>query len=109
MTKGEKQKFRMSSKWKSFRAKMKKQYCGFDFITRRPLSRRWNLHHLDMRDEHYTDTSDMSRFLPLCEDTHEFMHWLYRIWRRDKAVLKRIEHVLNRMHECTYDRKKEDI
>lgn len=94
MTQGEKKKFRMSSVWKKFRQKKKKEANGIDWITKLPLAKTWNLHHLDMRDKYYKDLSDEAKFLPLNKDTHEFLHWLYYLWHKDAGILTRIECVL---------------
>lgn len=103
MTQQQKYKFRMSAAWKSFRAFCKRKAGCFDFISRQPLTPSWNLHHLDLRDRHYTDISDAGRFLPLNKSTHEFVHWLYVLWSRDPEVLSRIGYVLERMRQCTFD------
>lgn len=105
MTRQQKYDFRMSSKWKQFRVKCKKAANYFDFITKQPLTKTWNLHHLDLRDKHYTDTSDIKRFLPLNKNTHEFVHWLYSLWYKDKSVLNRIQIVLEEMQQYTHDKK----
>lgn len=104
MTRAQKQKFRMSEKWKRFRLKMKRKYNGVDFITKHPLTKTWNLHHLDMRDTNYTNIDDTSRFMPLNESTHEHIHYLYRLWIKDKSIIDRMVHVLNMMEVCTHDK-----
>lgn len=103
MTRQQKYNFRMSDKWKKFRLKCKKVANYFDFITKQPLTSTWNLHHLDMRDKHYTDISDTKRFLPLNKDTHNFIHWLYKLYYKDKSVLQRIQIVLEKMDQYTHD------
>lgn len=103
MTRNEKQHFRMTPKWKRFRIKMKQKFQSFDYITKQPLTKTWNLHHLDLRDNHYTDISNMNRFMPLNEITHEYIHYLYRLWSKDRSILKRLEQVLNLMYEYTHD------
>ena len=94
LTQSEKKKFRMSAAWKKFRQHMKKITNGIDWITKLPLTKTWNLHHLDMRDKNYKDLSDITKFMPLNKDTHEFIHWLYYLWRKDAGILTRIECVL---------------
>jgi len=103
MTQAQKFNFRMSSAWRKFRLKCKHRANCFDFITKKPLSKSWNLHHLDLRDCHYTDISDADRFMALNKDTHDFVHWIYRLWNKDRGVLKRLEHTLERMQRCTTD------
>lgn len=98
MTKEEKEKFRKTNKWKAFRKKIR-EHTPKDYITRKELTRTWNLHHLDLRSENYTDLSNIKKFLPLNKDTHEFIHWLFRIYRHDKSVLQRIQKVMEEMYE----------
>lgn len=82
---------------------MKQKFQSFDYITKQPLTKTWNLHHLDLRDNHYTNISNMNRFMPLNENTHEYIHYLYRLWSKDRSILKRLEQVLNIMYEYTHD------
>jgi len=103
MLKSEKQKFRMSTLWKNFPAKMKRKAQGFDWLTKQPLTKTWNLHHLDMRDKNYTNISNPERFMPLNESTHDFIHWLYRIWLKDNNVLVRLNVLMHRMYEYNHD------
>ena len=104
MTRQQKYDFRMSNKWKHFRLKCKQAANYFDFITKQPLSKTCNLHHLDLRDKHYTDISNIKRFLPLNKDTHDFIHWLYTLWYKDKDILSRIKIVLEEMYNYTHDK-----
>lgn len=97
----------MSSAWKVFRSKMKKKASCIDWVTKKPLSKTWNLHHLDLRSEHYKDISDPERFMPLNEDTHEFVHWLYRHWLKDKGILDRLNLVCAAMFAKTHDKREE--
>lgn len=108
MTKTQKANFRMSSAWKTFRTKMKKKANCFDWVTKQPLSKTWNLHHLDLRSANYKDISDPERFLPLNENTHEFIHWLYYLWKKDKNILSRVEFVLYQMKAYSSDDRKEE-
>ena len=107
MTKTQKANFRMSSTWKTFRAKMKKKANCFDWLTKKPLSKTWNLHHLDMRSEHYKDISDPERFMPLNEDTHEFVHWFYKYWVKDQGILSRLSMLCIEMFRKTHDKQEE--
>lgn len=97
----EKQIFRMSNKWKHFRRKMKKKFFGMDSITMQTLTRKWNLHHLDLRSCNYDNIDNEDRFIPLNEDTHKFIHWLYSLYIKDKAILNRIEELLFKMKYYT--------
>ena len=94
----------MSNEWKRLRSERKKAAGYVDFITKQPLSKTWNLHHLDLRSAHYTNISDSERFLPLNKETHDFIHWLYSLWYRDRRILKRIQIVLDDMYRYTHDK-----
>ena len=98
LTQGEKKKFRMSAEWKKFRQRMKKITGSMDWVTRKQLTKTWNLHHLDMRDKNYTDLSDITKFMPLNKDTHEFIHWLYYLYCKDEGILLRIMSVMETMY-----------
>lgn len=104
MTQKEKRDFRYTSKWKRFRVKMKKLAQGIDFITMKPLTKAWNLHHLDMKDVNYKDITNPDRFIALNEDTHKIVHWLYPIYKKDKDVIARLEYILMLMETYTSDR-----
>lgn len=71
-----KQKFRSSAKWKKFRAYMKKKY-KVDAITGKPLRAGWQLHHLDMSDDHYEDLEE-ENFICLNRNTHKIIHEIFR-------------------------------
>lgn len=97
MNSTEKKQFRMSQVWKRFRVKMKKQYAGLDSVTMEPLSRTWNLHHMNLDSSSYTDISEQLYFRPLNERTHETVHYLYKFYKKDPEVLDRLKHLLDDM------------
>ncbi len=96
MNRREREEFRKSDRWMRFRSRCKKRCC-YDYITKKPLTKDWNLHHLDLDYDRYGDLSDMSKFLPLNEPTHLSLHKLYSLWKKDKEILKRIEEVMLKM------------
>lgn len=98
MNRREREEFRKSDKWMRFRARCKKR-CDIDYITKKPLTRDWNLHHLDLDYSRYGDLSDMKKFMPLNENVHLSLHKLYALWKKDKGILKRIEEVMLKMEE----------
>lgn len=98
----------MSSPWKTLRQKVKKRFNNFDWLTKLPLLKTWNCHHLDMRDKNYTCIKDVTRFLPLNEDTHKFAHWLYKLWCKDKTILHRLELLMQSMYDHTHDNYSEE-
>ena len=99
MNKAERKKFRQSSTWKIFRAKLKKKWFGLDVVTGLPLTRDWNLHHINMSHKQYDDLSDENMFMPLNKDTHECVHYLYGIYKKDKSVLLRLQALLDKMYD----------
>lgn len=109
MTQEEKRKFRRSQPWSRLRQKLRRKFDKQDFITRKELTRTWNLHHLDMDDRHYTDLSKEDKFIPLNKDTHEFIHWLFRLYRHDTDVLRRIKVVLDMMLLYNPPRKRHEV
>lgn len=105
MNKRERHDFRMSSKWKAHRAKVKAKAKGEDEITLEPLKRCWNCHHLDNRYHNYDNLQDLDRFAALNKETHEAVHWIYRYWRQQKtAFVLRLCHMLRRMARFSNDR-----
>lgn len=105
MNKRERYNFRMSYKWKKFRIHMKKKAGYIDYITKHPLTRSWNLHHCDLRTANYDHISDDSRFVALNKNTHDFVHWLYSIWIKDKDVINRIVKLMEHMEKCSHDKR----
>lgn len=86
----QKTKFRGSSKWKKFRQRLKKER-KVDEITLKPLYPRYNLHHIDLNEDHYEDITDESHFACLNQQTHEFLHWFLRYYLTDPEILERLK------------------
>ena len=91
-----KSKFRATSTWKKFRKSLKEERA-IDCITLSKLYSGWNLHHKDLNDQHYTDLTNKDNFACLNKKTHEFIHWLYPYYKKDKTVLDRIEKLMEEM------------
>jgi len=89
----QKTKFRGSSKWKKFRQRLKKER-KVDALTLKPLYPRFNLHHMDLNEDHYEDITDESRFLCLNQQSHEFLHWFMRYALSDPDIMKRLEEII---------------
>lgn len=94
-----KTKFRRTVKWKKFRDKKRKEQKN-DYITEKPLSKTYNLHHLDLNSEHYENITNEDNFIGLNSLSHVVIHFFYgeektkKNWKR--MVLKLIE-ILKRM------------
>lgn len=96
----QKSQFRKTKIWNDFRQTMKEVQNGKDFITQGKLPKGWNLHHANLNPEYYQNL-ETSDFFCLGNQCHNFVHWLYRYYRKDKKVLKRLEVVLERMFELS--------
>lgn len=91
----EKNKFRQTTVWIKFRERFK---GAIDPITLKKVSKRFQLHHMDLNPEHYTDLK-FENFAPLNGTTHDLIHYLYGYYRKDKQILKRIQKLLDKMVE----------
>lgn len=92
-----KQKVRKSSAWRKFREHMR-DTRRVDEVTLKPLRKNFNLHHMDFDVSHY-DVFDENNFSCLNTNTHDVIHFLYRYYKKDKAILGRIQFILDRMAE----------
>lgn len=97
----ERKEFRRSHTWKEFKHKCR-LHTSRDYITKQPLVATWNLHHLDLNVSRY-DVLEMDRFMLLNPKTHELIHELYKLYKRDPKVLDRIKETLQKMKELTGD------
>ena len=92
-----KRNFRASKKWKEFRHKINVKQNGLCYITHKKLYKSANLHHIDLNEEHYEDISNENNFVFLNKSMHDVVHALWRYYKTDKLVLKRLEEVLEMM------------
>lgn len=95
-----KTKLRSSKAWKDKRKMFKKEQ-KVDPITLKPLTNRFNLHHRDLNENHYTDLSNDDHFVAYNPVTHDMIHFLYNVVKRDGnyTVLDRIYLELLKMVE----------
>lgn len=93
--------FRKTDRWHKWKAKCR-LHTSKDFITKEPLCRNWNLHHLDLNVQRYDNIEDMNRFMPLNPKTHEVIHEIFKWYKKDHKVLDRIKKTLDLMEEYTY-------
>ena len=100
MNRKERSDFRKSDAWHKFKAKCR-LHTSHDYITKQPLERNWNLHHLDLNIQRYDQIGDMKRFMPLNSKTHEVIHELFKWYKKDHKVLDRIAKTLEMMEEYT--------
>lgn len=97
-----KRKLRGSAEWKSLRKKVAETQYDIDPITARKLTRGFNLHHLSQDDDFY-DNLEMERFVALNSQSHDTVHFLYNIVKREGNfdVLERIKDIISRMIDIT--------
>ena len=93
----DKTKFRKSSIWYKFKAYLKKRSKGNDEITGQPLHKGCNVHHLDINEENYRDLSNENHFVVVNKNTHNFIHWLYPIYKKNPQVLENLKFVMFEM------------
>ena len=108
--KEEKNWFRNTHVWKDFRktfetAGVKKFKNGkekpikaVDPVTLNPLTKRFNLHHLDLNPRNYTKLK-RENFLALNSETHDTVHWLYTQYCKDPKSLDRMIAIIKKMYE----------
>lgn len=96
----QKSKFRRSKQWAEFREEMKAYQDGKDYITQGRLPKGWNLHHANLNPEAY-EKLNTTDFFCLGGQCHDFIHWLYRYYRKDRSVIERLQRVLERMFELS--------
>lgn len=84
--------------YKEFKNGKKKPIKATDPITGNPLSKKFNLHHLDLNPEHYTDLNK-ENFVALNQQSHTVLHWIYTQYCKDPTVIDKIEKLVLRMYE----------
>ena len=97
-----KKKFRDSKRWKDFRRQMYEQSGRECAVTGNKLTRLWQLHHMDMTEEHYENLKP-ENFVCLSWNMHKVVHALFvkskpKEWR--KRVLNLIK-ILKQMEKLS--------
>lgn len=87
-----KTKFRQSYKWKRLRNRLKSERVN-DELTGEPLQAGWSLHHVDMNESHYFNISNEDNFMCLNRQTHEFLHWILRLYEKNPEVLDNLRDI----------------
>lgn len=98
--------FRRTKEWKDFRDKIKKKQKK-DPITDKPLTKNYNLHHLDLDSNHYTDISNETHFIGLNNQTHDVVHFFFgdgrvkKDWRNRVEKLVEILEIMEKLNDNT--------
>jgi len=90
--------FRSTKQWREFRKK-KRAEEKIDYLTQSRLTPKFNLHHMDLNSDHYSDLSKPENFICLNRKSHDLIHFLYTQYVKDPNVLLRLENVLKTMKD----------
>lgn len=85
--------FRRSKEWHTFREKKRKEQKT-DPITGSPLTKQYNLHHLDLDPKHYTNIEKEENFVGLNSTSHEVIHFFFGDSKNKKDWRTRIQRVI---------------
>ena len=94
-----KRNLRNTKAWKQLRHDKNVEQGGIDPITGGKLTKTANLHRMDLYFENYTKIEDHDKFVLLNKLTHDFVHWIYKYYVKDKDVIERIVKILDKMVE----------
>lgn len=83
---------------KKFKNGKEKPIRALDPVTKNPLAKRFNLHHMDLNPKHYTHLV-RENFLAVNSETHDTIHWLYTQYCKDPKSLDRIIAIIKTMYE----------
>ena len=84
--------------YKELKNGKKKPIKAVDYLTGNPLKKGYQLHHMDLNSEHYTDLI-REHFIPLNPQSHDTLHWAYTQMCKDKDFINRFVDLLNKMYE----------
>lgn len=102
--------FRETVIWKAFRSRFyfigskvfkngkEKKIVNNDYFTKNKLSKRFNLHHLDLDSRNYTDL-DENKFIALNPKSHQHLHWFYTQSIKDEDFEKRFLEIVHKMQK----------
>ena len=93
-----KRNFRQTKRWKEFRKEMKIKCGGVDLITGHKLRKGFQVHHRNLDESQYQNLRE-DWFICINNQTHEFLHWLYRYYVKDEAIIDRIKAEMQKMKE----------
>lgn len=84
--------------YKELKNGKKKPIKAVDYLTGNPLKKGYQLHHMDLNSQHYTDLI-REYFIPLNPQSHDTLHWAYTQMCKDKDFINRFVDLLNKMYE----------
>lgn len=87
-----KRKFRQSKKWQDFRHQMYEQSNRECAVTGAKLTKMWQLHHMDLNEEHY-ENLEPENFVCLSWNMHKVVHAIF-VKSKPKEWRKRIHNLI---------------
>lgn len=84
--------------YKELKNGKKKPIKAVDYLTGNPLKKGYQLHHMDLNSQHYTDLI-REHFIPLNPQSHDTLHWAYTQMCKDKDFINHFVDLLNKMYE----------
>lgn len=90
--------FRATKEWKDFREE-RRRLNKVDYLTQKRLTKGFNLHHMDLDYDHYTDLSNPENFLTLNKKSHDCIHFLYNYYAKDPSIIDRLKECLDKMKQ----------
>lgn len=98
-----KRKFRQSKKWQDFRHQMYEQSGRVCSVTGAKLTKMWQLHHMDLNEEHY-ENLESENFVCLSWNMHKVVHAIFvkskpKEWRKRILNLIRILKKMEKINE----------
>lgn len=93
----QKSKFRRTKAWTELKRKVDKLQ-PVDQLTHSKLTKRHQLHHMDLDPSHYTDLSNIEHFRNLNPESHKVLHWFYSRYVKDPLILDRLHELLAAMY-----------
>lgn len=90
-----KKEFRKSKAWREF-SKALKEERKVDALTLTKLRKGSMSHHLDLNPDNY-EKLDPTNFECLNIKSHDFVHFMYVYYKKDRGVLDRLKTILDKM------------
>lgn len=108
LTKKLKDLYRETDVWKQFRKSFyisgikilkngkSKEIINIDYFTGNKLTKRFNLHHLNL-DSHFYTELEKENYIPLNPQSHDCLHWFYTQCCKDEYFEDRFLRIVHKM------------
>lgn len=98
-----KREFRKSKEWREFSKSLKAEK-KVDALTLQPLRKGSLTHHMDLHPDNYT-VLDPDHFECFNMKSHDFIHFIFNYYKKDRSVLERLKNILDKMVTLSGDAK----